>query len=814
MNFLYPIPQKQIPSQALKFISKLLNPLLLATTWLIVCGTDSSGGESIRLLPGNRHYFEFRGKPVVLIGASEHYGALINLDFDYIRYLDEVAACGLNVVRVFSGAYRETPGAFSIEENTLNPLQGRFLAPWARSNIPGASDGGNKFDLTRWDAAYFHRLCGFVKAAGERNIVVELTLFCPFYDESLWSVSPMKSTNHINGVGAGGFSSCHQVNSDLLPFQKALARKCAEELNSFDNVFFEIVNEPYIGGIPLAWQSLIIDELVATEASLPRPHLISQNIANHDSVITNPHPSVSIFNFHYAYPNATLANQGLNRVIGDDETGFAGTTDFPYRREAWEFMLAGGGLFDHLDFSFTMEREDGIASPPAPGGGGPAIRRQLGVLRWLLEELPLIRCAPQTGLITGGVPSGGSVRVLGSPGEAYLIYVRGGTQANLVANLPAGTYRGRWIDPRSSAVSARLAEFTHAGGSRTLSSPVYGEDMVLLMFGGTLPPPEVTLTEPVYQTVAAADSVVILKAAMNLENGTVDRVEFLDGDRMLGSVSAPPYVLALNQMTRGNHIFRARAVASDGRNSLSPPVKCTLMGTFQSAVNLNGPAVELNGQSWLSNAGALVSGMKLTNTQTASTSPALPIYPAPDPLTRTLVSSQILRLSDTNNSELAVAYPVPNGTYDIFFSLVEGQTAYSRDVRVSIEGIVVARGIGDMALGEWVNYGPYRAIVSDGILNLVFVDETKGSPKIANFSIYQANAPLSAADAYLDIGVARGVAVLSWQGNVPAGKMETSTSLQAAEWQPLNMAAEDFTDHQEIAVPMTEARRFFRLRKE
>lgn len=799
---------------ALKFIPKPPNPLLLAATFLIAFGTASSGDEPIRLLPGNGHYFEFRGKPVVLIGASEHYGALINLDFDYIRYLDEVAACGLNVVRVFSGAYRETPGAFGITENTLNPLQGRFLAPWARSNIPGASDGGNKFDLSRWDAVFFHRLGEFVTAAGERNIVVELTLFCPFYDESLWSASPMKSTNHINGVGAGGFAACHQVNSDLLPFQKALARKCAEELATFDNVFFEIVNEPYNGDIPLAWQSLIINELVSTEISLPRPHLIAQNIANYDSVITNPHPAVSIFNFHYAYPNASLANQGLNRVIGDDETGFAGTTDFPYRREAWEFMLAGGGLFDHLDFTFTMEREDGIASPPAPGGGGPAIRRQLGVLRWLIEELPLIRCTPQTGFITGGVPPGGAVQVLGVPGEAYLVYVRGGTQANLVTNLPAGTYRGRWIDPRSSAVSSRLAEFTHTGGSRTLSSPAYGEDMVLLMFGGNLPPPEVTLTGPVYQTVAAANSVVILKAAVILANGTLDHVEFLDGDRLLGSATAPPYELALSQMTQGNHIFRARAVAGDGRSSFSPPVKCTLMGTFHTAVNLNGPAVELHGQSWLSNAGALVSGMELTNNQAITTNPALPIYPAPDPLTRSLVSSQILRHSNTNNSQLAMVYPIPNGTYDVFFSLIEGQAGYSRDVRVSMEGIVVARGIGDMALGEWLNYGPYRATVSDGILNLGFVGETKGSPKIANFSIYQAEAPLPAADAYLEIGVARGVVVLSWPSNIPAGNMETSTSLQAADWQPLNLAAEDFTDHHEIAVPMTEAQRFFRLRKE
>lgn len=84
----------------------------------------------------------------------------------------------------------------------------------------------------------------------------------------------------------------------------------------------------------------------------------------------------------------------LNKVIGDDEIGFAGQTDFPYRREAWEFMLSGGGLFNRLDFSFTSTREDGTAIPSAPGGGGVAIRRQLGVLRGFLENLPLVNLAP------------------------------------------------------------------------------------------------------------------------------------------------------------------------------------------------------------------------------------------------------------------------------------------------------------------------------------------------------------------------------------------------------------------------------------
>lgn len=39
--------------------------------------------QPIRMHPDNPHYFEYRGEPTVLITSAEHYGAVLNLDFDY-----------------------------------------------------------------------------------------------------------------------------------------------------------------------------------------------------------------------------------------------------------------------------------------------------------------------------------------------------------------------------------------------------------------------------------------------------------------------------------------------------------------------------------------------------------------------------------------------------------------------------------------------------------------------------------------------------------------------------------------------------------
>src|SRR5947199_10563474 len=83
----------------------------------------------LALHPDNPHYFLFRGKPALLITSAEHYGAVLNHDFDYVKYLDELHAHGLNLTRTFTGVYAEDTKAFSITRNTLAPADGTLPCP-------------------------------------------------------------------------------------------------------------------------------------------------------------------------------------------------------------------------------------------------------------------------------------------------------------------------------------------------------------------------------------------------------------------------------------------------------------------------------------------------------------------------------------------------------------------------------------------------------------------------------------------------------------------------------------------------------------
>jgi hypothetical protein len=441
--------------------------------------------EPIRLHPENPHYFAWRDKPTVLITSAEHYGAVLNLDFDYGKYLETLAADGMNNTRVFTGAYVEPQGAFKIARNTLAPLPGRFICPWPRSDQPGYANGGAKFDLQAWDEDYFRRLKDFMAKADQAGVIVELTLFCPMYEDPQWNLSPMNHRNNVNGLGQIGRNDVHTLdkNGGLLAVQEKLTRKIVTELNAYDNLMFEICNEPYFGGVTMEWQHRIADVIVETERGLPKKHLITQNIANKSARIQNPHPAISVFNFHYATPPEAVAlNYHLNKVLGDNETGFRGTADEPYRTEAWDFILAGGGLFNHLDYSFAAGHEDGTFQYPAtqPGGGNPGFRRQMKILSEFIHGFDFVRMQPDNSLIVGGVPAGGSARALVNRSKEIALYLRAPGKSGsipLTMNLPEGRWAGEWIHPRTGKVEGRSEV---AGGKEAkLNAPAFETDLAL-----------------------------------------------------------------------------------------------------------------------------------------------------------------------------------------------------------------------------------------------------------------------------------------------------------------------------------------------
>lgn len=493
--------------RATKGVSTILLGMKLFGLMLLLAMLAQAGVAPIRLNRENPHYFEYKGKPLVLITSGEHYGSVLNAAFDYDKYLSTLQKDGLNYTRIFGGSYVEVPGkSFGIRKNTLAPLPGKFVAPWARSSQPGYAGGGNRFDLDRWNPEYFRRLRSFLADAEKRGIVVEITLFSSQYGDPQWAFSPFNARNNSNHTDPIGWKKINTLdNGNLLAYQERYTRKLVHEANPFPNVIFEIQNEPWsdhpermsvinrylrppgrdkfpnsvdiADAASLAWEKRVAEWIESEEVKLPNKHLIAQNYANFLFPVKEIIPGVNVINFHYAYPQAVALNYGLEKAIAYDESGFLGRSDDAYRRQAWNFMLSGGSTFDGLDYSFTSGHEDGsYLAPNGPGGGSPAFRRQLAILHRFLDKLPLAKMVPDTHTVLHA--AGVEVRMLSSRGGIYAAYLDGGGPSRLTLDLPSGTYRGEWLNTKTGTPTA-IVEFKCEKGEKVLDTPAFTNGLAL-----------------------------------------------------------------------------------------------------------------------------------------------------------------------------------------------------------------------------------------------------------------------------------------------------------------------------------------------
>jgi hypothetical protein len=473
---------------------------------LIIC--LNSFAQPISLHPQNPHYFLFKGKPTILITSAEHYGAVLNADFDYKKYLQTLRDEGMNYTRIFVGSYAEVPESFGIQNNSLAPAVGSFIAPWKRVDEPGLFKGEKKFDLNEWNPAFFERLNDFISLADKLGIVVEVTFFCSTYQDFIWERNPFNPGNNINNIPINleRQKSNTIANGILTVFQQKLVQKLVTELNGFDNIFYEIQNEPWsddpqkvmrllktldpepekgswykwaemASPASLEWQKLMAKTVVETEAQLPKKHIIAQNYTNFMHSLDVVDPNISILNFHYAWPEAVWLNYGWNRPVSFDESGFAGSSDSTYLRQAWQFIMAGGAVFNNLDYSFYVGKEDGIGTNKAPGGGSSMLRKQLAFLKGFIESLDFVQMKPDFSTVVHA--PGMQVQAISQPGFQYAIAFTGVASKSVKLNLPKGKYTFEFVSPYSGKTLKKGFFTKTKKGFYELKMPGFGEMVAL-----------------------------------------------------------------------------------------------------------------------------------------------------------------------------------------------------------------------------------------------------------------------------------------------------------------------------------------------
>jgi hypothetical protein len=439
----------------------------------------------------------------VLITSAMHYGAVLNLDINYDYYLNILSSHGFNLHREFViPCYEWTVGNNTIaRQSPLYPRKGKLLSPYARSVIPGNVDSLNKFDLDKWNPVYFDHLKDFCRKADEKGIVIEITLFTVLYNEDAWKTHPFNIANNINGIGNGHYNDFTFIGeTGLLERQKALVRKIVTELNSFDNVYFEICNEPYWAkGIPgknpeikeqhflpevNRWQAVIAETVLETEIKLPKKHLLAQNFANtYYKIDTLCRQGVNVLNFHYAFPpGAVTDNYQFNLPVGFDET--SNGCDAPDRRtEAWAFMMSGGAVYDNLDWSFAIDDQTGKGrNPLGRRRSGIEVKEQLSVLKKFLDNFDFIHAMPiKPGKFTD-IPEKVLYWGLENQSSLVIYFLKRDVvdiSRSSIKLLP-GEYTITWIDPIDGSTVSYSA-FSVTGNETRIDFPTFSDDILFTL---------------------------------------------------------------------------------------------------------------------------------------------------------------------------------------------------------------------------------------------------------------------------------------------------------------------------------------------
>jgi hypothetical protein len=430
----------------------------------------------LRVHPQNPRYFTDDGKRAIYLTGSHTWSDLQDMGpsdpppaFDFDAYLDFLVQHNHNFIRLWrweAPRYRYGQGAVSFCEPH----------PWPRTGPGLARDGKPKFDLTKFNEAYFKRLRQRVEAALRRGIFVSIMLFeghsLQCADEGR-DFHPFHPDNNINGIGWKDWHEYYTLsNPKILELQEAYVRKVIDTVNELENVLYEISNEA--GGYSTEWQYHMIRFVKAYEAKKRKQHPVGMtfqyqggtnaNLFNSPADWISPNPEGG-------YRDDPPPNDGRKVVLNDTDHlwGEGGNPQWVWK----SFTRGHHPLFMDRIVALTSKTVTWAGRKAEDIPGAEEIRKAMGVTREVAERVDLAAMLP--------LPDIASTRYcLAAPGKQYIVYVPGGGELTVNLSDAKGEFRAEWVHPIEG--TTRNGGVLEGGAQRTLKPPFEG-DAVLLLFG-------------------------------------------------------------------------------------------------------------------------------------------------------------------------------------------------------------------------------------------------------------------------------------------------------------------------------------------
>ena len=392
--------------------------------------TGSVGDNMIKPWGSNPAYWQYKGQPVLLLGATDNDNLFQNMNAE--SHLDSLKAIGGNYIRnVMSDRDPGDERAFAI-------------------------DGSGKYDLKKWNEGYWKRFDNLLRLASEREIIVQVEIWDRFdHSQERWLSDPYNPLNNINySYAEAGLDTLYpnpsnraqnfflsvpelENNGVLLEIQKSFVLKLLSVSLNYDNVLYCIDNEttgPEEWGV--FWAGFLRDN------SLGKELYITQMWNNWDLKTdmhkwTLDHPER--YNYIDISQNSHNAGQ-LNWELAQYVFGYTGDKPRPvnstkiYGSDNYGAWLDRGINTEHAVQTFFRNIIGGFASsrfhrpPHGLGLSLPAVN-SIRTIRRIEEYVKMWEIAPRMDLLI--TEEDNMAYLSAREGAKYLVYFTGRGKALL-----------------------------------------------------------------------------------------------------------------------------------------------------------------------------------------------------------------------------------------------------------------------------------------------------------------------------------------------------------------------------------------------
>ncbi|MGI8783652.1 MAG: DUF6298 domain-containing protein [Acidobacteriota bacterium] len=446
--------------------------------------------------PANPRYFtDGSGKAIYLTG-SHTWANLPDIGptdpppaFDFDAYLDFLRRHNHNFIRLWrwEAVAWDTRSSRNVEPGAINRVAPH---PWQRTGPGLALDGKPKFDLEKFDPAYFARLRARARAAGQRGIYVSVMLFEGWQLQHIaesWKDHPFHPANNVNGIDGDPDGDGRGVETHILKIpavtaaQERYVRQVIDTLNDLDNVLYEISNES--GAYSTEWQYHLIRFIKQYEKGKPKRHPVGMtfqysgdqeqrgsNRLLFDSPADWISPNLDAVDGYHYKTNPPPAD-GRKVIVADTDHGW-GIGGNP----AWAWKSFCRGLNP-----IFMDPYDNRVSGKGSPDQWDAVRRSLGDTRRLAERVDLAAMTPHDNLAS-------TKYCLAQPGVEYVIYAPAGGGFTVdLAMAKDKVFQVRWYNPRTGVFEAAEA-IAGGNGSQGFRAPFEGDAVLHLATLATTTP--------------------------------------------------------------------------------------------------------------------------------------------------------------------------------------------------------------------------------------------------------------------------------------------------------------------------------------